>query len=117
MQIEAPVASKHLSTMPHASHHAHRDPPHPRAPGPAGGRELLTAEEVAHLLGMGVDWVWAQTRAGNIPSITLGSYRRYRRQSIDQWLQELESRPPSAQSMRSLAQEAARISRRHTRRA
>ena len=65
-----------------------------------GRRELLTAEEVAELLGMSVDWIWAQTRAGNIPSISLGRYRRYRRQAIEEWLQELESRPPSARSMR-----------------
>ncbi len=74
-----------------------REPPAER--GVNGQRELLTADEVADLLGMGVEWVWAQTRAGNIPSISLGRYRRYRRQAIDEWLQELESRPPSARSM------------------
>lgn len=82
--------------MPHASQHAHRDPPDPPPSASNGARELLTAEEVAHLLGMGVDWVWAQTRAGRIPSITLGRRRRYRRETIDQWLQELEAQPARA---------------------
>ena len=76
----------------------HAAPALPASPGSGatGGRELLTAEEVAQLLGMGVDWVWAQTRAGHIPSISLGRYRRYRRQTIDQWLQELEAQSPRA---------------------
>lgn len=52
--------------------------------------ELLTAEEVADVLGMGVDWVYAQTRARKIPHIRLGRYRRYRRESIQAWLTELE---------------------------
>lgn len=72
----------------------------PSDPSANGRRELLTAEEVAELLGMGVDWVWAKTRAGQIPSISLGRYRRYRRQAIERWLQELESRPPSPASTR-----------------
>lgn len=72
------------------SRHAPYAPPEP----PPSGRELLTAEEVAQLLGMGVEWVWAQTRAGRIPSISLGRYRRYRRETIDQWLNDLESLPP-----------------------
>ncbi len=65
-----------------------------------GRRELLTADEVAELLGMSVDWIWAQTRAGNIPTINLGRYRRYRRQAIEEWLQELESRPRAKRSTR-----------------
>ncbi len=65
-----------------------------------GRRELLTAEEVAELLGMSVDWIWAQTRAGNIPCISLGRYRRYRRQAIEEWLRELESRPRPTRSTR-----------------
>jgi excisionase family DNA binding protein len=55
------------------------------------GRELLTAEEVADMLGMGVDWIWAQTRAGRIPSISLGRFRRYRREAIEEWLRDLEA--------------------------
>ena len=77
----------------------HLDSPHPsriqpdRPPqtGTNGRRELLTAEEVADMLGMGVDWIWAQTRAGRIPSISLGRYRRYRREAIEEWLRDLEA--------------------------
>lgn len=55
-------------------------------------RELLTAEEVADLLGMGVDWVWAETRAGRIPHVKLGRFYKYRRASIETWLAQLEER-------------------------
>ena len=54
------------------------------------GRALLTAEEVAELLGMGVDWVWEQSRRGRIPTVRLGRYRRYRREAIERWLRDLE---------------------------
>lgn len=51
---------------------------------------LLTASEVAELLGVPVSWVYEQSRRGRIPTVTLGRYRRYRRVSIDSWLEELE---------------------------
>lgn len=54
-------------------------------------RELLTAEEVAALIGMSRDWVWAQTRAGKIPCLRLGRYYRYRREAIEAWWQALEA--------------------------
>ena len=37
---------------------------------------LLTAEEVAERLGMRTDCVWARARAGRIPHVRLGRYRR-----------------------------------------
>ena len=40
---------------------------------------LLTAEEVAERLGVTKDWVWAQARAGRIPHVQLGRYRRFPR--------------------------------------
>ena len=52
---------------------------------------LLTAEDVAALIGMSVDWVYAETRAGRIPHVPLGRYYRYRRASIEQWIAELEA--------------------------
>lgn len=55
------------------------------------GDALMTAEEVAELLGMGVDWVYAQTRAKKIPHVRLGRFRRYRAASIRAWLTDLES--------------------------
>jgi excisionase family DNA binding protein len=51
---------------------------------------LLTARDVAELLVVPVSWVYAQSRAGAIPTVTCGRYRRYRRGAIDAWLAELE---------------------------
>ena len=53
---------------------------------------LLTAEEIAERLGMRTDWVWAQARAGLIPHIRLGRYRRFRESAVEAWLRELESK-------------------------
>src|SRR5262245_40949932 len=39
---------------------------------------LLTVEEVAERLGVRKQWVWAQARAGRIPCVRLGRYRRFR---------------------------------------
>jgi excisionase family DNA binding protein len=43
------------------------------------------------LLGVPKSWVYEQSRAGRIPTVTLGRYRRYRREAIEAWLEELES--------------------------
>ncbi len=51
---------------------------------------LLTASDVADLLGVPESWVYEQSRRGRIPTVTLGRYRRYRRQAIEAWVQELE---------------------------
>ena len=55
---------------------------------------LMTAEQVAELLGMDVEWVWKMSRRGEIPTITFGRFRRYRREAILRWLEELECRVP-----------------------
>lgn len=59
---------------------------HTREPG-----RLLTAEQVAHILGVPKAWVYAQSRADRIPTVRLGRYRRYRREAIDQWIAHLEA--------------------------
>lgn len=51
---------------------------------------LLTAGEVAELLGVPRSWVYEQSRRGSMPTVTLGRYRRYRREAILQWISELE---------------------------
>jgi len=38
---------------------------------------LLAASDVAELLGVPKSWVYEQSRAGRIPTVTLGCYRRY----------------------------------------
>jgi excisionase family DNA binding protein len=54
-------------------------------------RVLLTAEDVAHMTGMGVDWIYAQARLGRIPTVRLGRYRRFRLEAIEQWVRDLET--------------------------
>jgi excisionase family DNA binding protein len=52
---------------------------------------LMTAREVARLLGVPTSWVYEQSRLGRIPTVTLGRYRRYRLQAIEAWVEELEA--------------------------
>ena len=52
--------------------------------------QLMTAKEVADLLNVKVSWVRENTRIGRVPCITLGRYRRYRRETILDWVSELE---------------------------
>lgn len=51
---------------------------------------LLTAQDVADLLGVATSWVYEQSRRGRIPTVTLGRYRRYRREAIEAWVKDLE---------------------------
>jgi excisionase family DNA binding protein len=51
---------------------------------------LLTAGEVAGLLGVTRDWIYEQSRAGQIPHVKLGRYYRYRLETIESWMRELE---------------------------
>ena len=55
------------------------------------GRRLLNADEVAGMLGVSKEWVWQESRAGRIPTITLGRFRRYRKEAIERWLSDLEA--------------------------
>lgn len=59
---------------------------------------LLTAGQVADLLGVPVSWVYQQSRLGRIPTVTLGRYRRYRRSAIAEWVEEIEGRSRGANS-------------------
>lgn len=51
---------------------------------------LLTAEEIAERLGVKTQWVWAQARAGRIPHVRLGRYRRFRESAVEAWVCQLE---------------------------
>jgi excisionase family DNA binding protein len=71
-----------------------------KAPSPSAGtahetadpaRDLLTAEEVASLLRVTPAWVYAQTRRRRIPHLRLGRYVRYRREALDEWIEQVES--------------------------
>ena len=49
---------------------------------------LLTAPEVAEILGVHVNYVWAEAKRGHIPSILIGRNRRFRRDDIERWLDQ-----------------------------
>jgi excisionase family DNA binding protein len=49
---------------------------------------LLRAEDVAELLAVPVSWVRQETRAGRMPHLTLGRYRRYDWTAVLVWLEE-----------------------------
>ena len=42
------------------------------------------------MLGVSKEWVWDQSRRGLIPTITLGRFRRYRREAVAKWLLSIE---------------------------
>jgi excisionase family DNA binding protein len=67
---------------------------------PNGNAQLITADEVADLLAVPKTWVYAETRAGRLPHVRLGRYRRYRADEIDAWIAEL-ARGPEARRRRS----------------
>ncbi|HVC08233.1 MAG TPA: helix-turn-helix domain-containing protein [Solirubrobacterales bacterium] len=64
------------------------------------GGSLLTASQVAQLLGVPKTWVYKQSRKGGIPTVTLGRYRRYRAEAIEAWLEQLETGHGEAQRRR-----------------
>jgi excisionase family DNA binding protein len=51
---------------------------------------LMTAKDVAELLAVPTSWVYAQSRAGAIPTLSCGRFRRYRRTAIEAWIAEAE---------------------------
>lgn len=55
---------------------------------------LLTAAQVAEMLGVPTTWVYEQSRRGSIPTVTLGRYRRYRAEAIAQWVEQQEADAP-----------------------
>jgi excisionase family DNA binding protein len=54
---------------------------------------LLTAEEVAKRLAVPVSWVYAEARAGRLPYVPLGRYKRFSWASIEAWLSDRECGP------------------------
>src|SRR3954464_10779885 len=54
---------------------------------------LLDAAEVAALLGVPKSWVYAETRAGRLPHVRVGRYRRYRRDALNAWIADHELGP------------------------
>ena len=54
---------------------------------------LLTAAELAELLAVPESWVREATRAGRLPHLALGRYRRYSRPAIEAWLEKQQAGP------------------------
>src|SRR5918912_4505959 len=54
---------------------------------------LLTAAEVASMLGVPKSWVYEQSRRGLIPTVALGRYRRFREEAIARMIEQLEHTP------------------------
>jgi len=69
---------------------------------------LWTATQVARLLGVSTDLVYAMSRDGTIPTVRLGRYRRYRPASIRAWIENLEE--GSAECRDATARSPSRIS-------
>lgn len=61
---------------------------------------LLDAGEVAAMLGVPKTWVYAETRAGRLPYVELGRYRRYRRSALDAWIAAREHGVPAQRTAR-----------------
>ena len=90
--VQMSTASSHPRPSPMRSHASasRKRKPRSSASAPGANGSLLFAEDVAALVGMTKDWVYAETRAGRIPHVTLGRYYRYRSESIETWLREIE---------------------------
>ncbi len=54
---------------------------------------LLDAEAVARLLQVPVSWVYAEARAGRLPHVCIGRYRRFRRGTLEEWIAAHERGP------------------------
>jgi excisionase family DNA binding protein len=61
-----------------------------RAAETTGTGTLLTADELAEILGVPTGWIYRQSRAGTIPTVKLGRYYRYRLEAIERWIVERE---------------------------
>jgi excisionase family DNA binding protein len=53
-------------------------------------RQVLTAAEVAQMLGVSKDYIYDACARDELPHVRLGRSIRFRRESIEQWLREQE---------------------------
>lgn len=51
---------------------------------------LLTADQVADIVGVSKDRIWELSRQGKIPTVKIGRSRRYRLESIMEWVVDQE---------------------------
>ncbi len=58
---------------------------------PSGGGRLLTADDVADVLGVPRTFVYALARRGVLPTVRVGErYVRFRTQALDAWIERQE---------------------------
>jgi hypothetical protein len=50
--------------------------------------QLLEAKEIAARLAVPESWVRAETRAGRLPHVALGRYKRYQWLAVVEWLED-----------------------------
>lgn len=62
-------------------------------PGAGRAEPLLDATQVAELLGVPKSWVYAEARAGRIPHVPIGRYRRFKPRVIEEWVEARERGP------------------------
>ena len=49
---------------------------------------LLDPRQVAEMLNVPVSWIYSAAERGDLPSLKIGKYRRFRRDEIEAWLQK-----------------------------
>ena len=52
---------------------------------------LMTAEDVAEMLGVPKAWVYRASREGRLPTVRLGRYYRYQLDAIRTWVAKQQS--------------------------
>lgn len=57
---------------------------------------MMTAHQVAELLGVHENWVYDRAASGGLPSYKLGGARRFRREEIEAWLTAQRGAPAAA---------------------
>jgi excisionase family DNA binding protein len=62
-------------------------------PDRSPAEDVITAAEVAVMLRMTKGWVYTETRRNRIPHLRMGRSFRYRRSTIEAWLQAIEVGP------------------------
>jgi excisionase family DNA binding protein len=49
---------------------------------------MLTARQVAELLGVHENWVYDHAASGDLPSYKIGGSRRFDRDQVDEWIEQ-----------------------------
>jgi excisionase family DNA binding protein len=70
----------------------HTTPTTRTAPNGGGAGRLLTADDVADVLGVPRTFVYALARRGALPTVRVGErYVRFRTQALDLWIEQQET--------------------------